>query len=151
MFSFITSKLFLITAGVALTIGVAFYLYIQYANGRIDSLLAENAGYANAVAVQQQTIDTLNTSLEAVKLANANILALNNQAIERSDALTAALARIARTAKDAPDTVTAAINVLSDNRTRCLELASGAIPRPNETNELCSDLTKIPVASEIVR
>lgn len=139
--SFLTSKVFMISAGVVLT----FLAYFYWSQSEISYLVERNATLQGAFQAQEETISVLNESLQDIKDANAAILRMHMDAADRTNALADALRRVEIIAQEAPETLSTVVTNLSAERNRCLELATGAAPVTGETNSLCPDLTSSPI------
>lgn len=140
MFSALTGLLSSSKAYIAVAVVVAasmVFLYVSYLNNKVDSLSGALISQRIVAGEQQKTIITLNNSIGEMKAINKQVAEITRQAQEQEKKLIDSLDKLGKVTAGKPKLVEGIINRAAKDRLRCIEIATGAEIKKDESNRVC--------------
>ena len=141
-----------IQMALALLVGSALIVVVVYINMlRKDNIILgeNNKKLTESVQIQQAVIIQKDDEIAEIKTINANMTESINKQRESLEELRNRFTvnskgesrDIGYLAREKPKLITNIINKATMNVNRCIELATGKLPEPGETNNECENLT----------
>jgi len=120
--------------------GVIFLAYFTYSQYRISSLVEDKVAAEISVASKDLTIKQYEDDLKKVQDYNKEVADLKDRFQKESIIVDEGLSRLHEIVKANNEVGVRILNETSDERLRCIEIASGATLNKNEKNTQCPNL-----------
>lgn len=145
MFGLIFGGLKALSPSTWLIIGMAFLvlvsgIYFKYSQNVIKGLQEQVVVLTVSLETQKKHVASLEKDITLMKKINKELTDQERTAAKKESELAKKLQKLKKVAKAKPKLVEDIINDASKERTRCIELATGAKPIKDEKNSVCPQL-----------
>ena len=126
---------YLIIGGVVLM--GTFASYFLWSQHKIETQAENLIAHEITIQTQELALDRLGVDIESIKLINKDITRAETAGYENRINQLNKLRKLEKVARAKPSLVENIINKASNDRARCIEVASGSSVLNNETNRVC--------------